>query len=115
MHKHFIKTVLFILFCLINFYSCKSNKKVAKETVVTGDEKKTQGFTKGVVTKYDVDGCTFLITLENGKRLHPLNLDEAYQIDGLGVWIKYIFQREAITVCMAGEVIKITAIEKEKK
>lgn len=95
--------------------SCKSRKEANKEPIPASAGKTREGFTKGTVIKYDVDGCTFLISLENGNRLHPVNLEEEFQKDGLKIWFRYTFQKEVMTVCMAGEVVKITAMEKAEE
>lgn len=71
------------------------------------------GFLKAtVVDKTGLDGCRFMLQLEDGKMLQPLNLGEKYMKDGMKVWVQYTIQKDVMTVCMAGDVVNITEIEK---
>tara|TARA_B110000211_G_C14045601_1_gene538780 strand:- start:191 stop:583 length:393 start_codon:yes stop_codon:yes gene_type:complete len=70
-----------------------------------------KGFTKGVIVdKTGLDGCTFLIEIDNSKILHPINLDDKYKKDGLGIYIVYKKSRKA-TTCMNGQPIIISKIQ----
>lgn len=89
--------------------SCRVNVKpvqeVRKEPVPS-----FMGFTKGTVINSTLDGCTWLIELEDSKKLEPVNLKEELKKDGLKVWIQYKHY-ENFSFCMAGEMVTITAIE----
>jgi hypothetical protein len=62
-----------------------------------------------------VDGCKWLLSLPEGKRLVPSSiLPAAYQSDGLTVWLKYAVKKSAVGTCMAGEVIDVVGIETRK-
>ena len=58
-------------------------------------------------TLYDytgLDGCSWVIKLEDGQTLEPSNLD-GFDIeikDGEKVWVKYSLAKEQISICMAG-------------
>ena len=59
-----------------------------------------------------LDGCGFVIEVENGKTLIPMNL-EAFDIalsDGSEVLLSYAVQEDAIGICMAGDIVKIECI-----
>lgn len=73
-----------------------------------------EGFVKAEIKKYEVDGCGFMIFLEDGKKLNPDNLQEQFQREGLKVWVKYGIRKNAMSICMAGDNVIITAIEPRK-
>jgi len=60
-----------------------------------------------------LDGCGFVIELENGNKLEPLNLSD-FDIDlndGKKVWISYHLTTNMIaTTCMVGDIIEIDCI-----
>lgn len=68
------------------------------------------GFTKATIINYTVDGCTWMIELEDGKKLEPINLKDEFKKNNLKVWIQYKHY-ENFSFCMAGEMVTITAIE----
>jgi hypothetical protein len=75
-----------------------------------------QGYVQATVTLYDVDGCKWLITLADGKRLIPSpGLAEAFAVDGLKIRLKYSVKKGAVGTCMAGTIVEISAIEKSTK
>ncbi len=62
-----------------------------------------------------LDGCGFVVELENGNKLEPLNLSD-FDInlnDGKKVWISYHLTTNMIaTACMVGDIIEIDCITK---
>ncbi len=94
-------------------------KKKTSETIV--DTHEQNGFVKATVINYTVDGCTFMLqpdaaaqgetTGKVDKKLQPVNLSEDFKTDNLKVWIKYQHFK-GNSICMVGEMITITAIEK---
>jgi hypothetical protein len=62
-----------------------------------------------------LDGCGFVIELENGNKLEPLNLSD-FDInlnDGKKVWVSYHLTTNMIaTACMVGDIIEIDCITK---
>lgn len=117
MLRKLLKTSFYLLlFTVTIMASCTgpkqtTSKKNTEQTIV----KKHPGFTKGTINRFEIDGCSFLITIEGGKKLNPLNLGEEFKKDGLNIWFKYIYQKEVMTTCMAGDVIKITEIKNAEK
>lgn len=83
---------------------------------------KYKDYKKGTVTKFDVDGCSFIITIQDENQSDPtipedrliaVNLEDQYKQDGLKIWIMYVPEKqESLSTCMAGEIVRITAIEK---
>ena len=105
--------------------SCSKKKKDNKESTEANDpsmqakmdsiryaEKEAQGFVQAtVVDNSGLDGCRFMLQLQSGKKLQPLSLEEKFMKDGAKVWIKYREQKHAMSVCMAGDVVQVLAIE----
>lgn len=60
-----------------------------------------------------LDGCGFVIELENGDRLEPLNLSD-FDIDlkdGRRVWVSYHLTENFIgSLCMVGDLVEIDCI-----
>jgi len=59
-----------------------------------------------------LDGCGWLIELENGKWLNPININE-YNIEksnGLTVSFKYEEVNNVATICMSGKTVNLTFI-----
>jgi hypothetical protein len=73
------------------------------------------GYKKAEVINYAVDGCSWMIKLEDGTKLQPLDLQQEFKKNNLKVWIKYEVKKGNPGVCMAGEMITINAIELRKK
>ena len=70
-----------------------------------------EGYEKAtVIDNTGLDGCRFMLQLESGKKLQPTNLEEQYLKNGKQLWIKYVVQKDAMSVCMAGDVVNITSI-----
>ena len=100
--------------------SCSKKTVPASEIKIEATEQKTiemdyekEKFVRAtVVDMTGLDGCQFLLKLEDGKKLEPINLDPAYKKDGLPVWIKYIDSKGSMSICMTGKMVRIIAIEK---
>lgn len=80
-------------------------------------DKSKEGYVKArIIDKRGLDGCGYIIELENKEHLQPMNLDKKFQKKNLKVWIKYSVPKKApVSVCMMGKMIEVTAIEKRKK
>ena len=59
-----------------------------------------------------LDGCGFVIELNNGDYLEPTNLtDFAINIqDGQKVWISYSPNTQMMSICMVGQIVDIDSI-----
>lgn len=58
-----------------------------------------------------LDGCGYVIELENGKRLEPVNLSEfsITPVNGSKIWVKYhLF--EGGSICMVGDLVEVDCI-----
>src|SRR5687768_8560253 len=84
---------------------------------VTADTTKQKPATPGLIAatvkdNSGLDGCTFLLVLYNGKKIEPLNLPAEYKKDGMKVRVKYHQRKDAMSVCMSGEIVMLDIIEK---
>jgi hypothetical protein len=70
-----------------------------------------KGYVKAFVTEVSLDGCSFMLQLEDGKRLEPDGLQPEFEKDSLKVWLKYT-EEDRMSVCMAGQTIKVIDIKK---
>ncbi len=68
------------------------------------------GYTKATIINSTIDGCLWMIQLEDGKMLEPVNLKDEFKKEGLKVWIQYKHY-ENYSFCMAGEMVTVTAME----
>jgi len=59
-----------------------------------------------------LDGCGYLIVLEDGTRLEPINLNSqtVAPADGKKVWITYTKATNSASICMVGDMVEITCI-----
>ncbi|MES2799960.1 MAG: hypothetical protein V4638_08085 [Bacteroidota bacterium] len=79
--------------------SCSSEK-------CPGGEKAT------LVDLTGLDGCGFVIELEDGSRLEPTNLldYDNTPVNGKKVWVKYQTV-DGGSICMVGQIVEITCLE----
>ena len=59
-----------------------------------------------------LDGCSWVIKLDNNEVLEPINLSE-FTIElkeGKKVWIKYTEQNDLASICMVGPIVRIDTI-----
>lgn len=99
-----MKIHLLITSTVLVFLACTGTKtsNTAKEI--------PEGAVKAEVRKYDVDGCGYMLFLEDGKKLNPDNLPEEFKKEGLKVWIVYGIKKDAMSICMAGDNVRISRI-----
>ena len=57
----------------------------------------------------NLDGCNYLLEMENGQKLEPKQWPGKYSKDGLKVYVQYK-KIEGMSICMAGVMVDITAI-----
>ena len=72
----------------------------------------SQGYKKGtIVDMTGLDGCGFMIKLENGKTLEPTQLDDQFKKAALPVWVRFSIPKSLNSICMSGQLVNITGIE----
>lgn len=99
--KHIGLTAALLLFIC----ACKSKEKQPAVDYAQ------QGYTKATVRDYQLDGCRYMIFLDETRKLEPDALPEDMKRDSLAVWVKYQSDPR-MSVCMAGEPVKIIDIKK---
>ena len=99
---------LIFLVCLAFFLSCKTKPEVSK------NEQSGCNTSATVKDFTGLDGCTFLIILENGDKLLPAKVnDESFTFrDGQKIRFDYKEMKDAMSICMAEKmIIEVTCIE----
>ncbi|MGQ0829062.1 MAG: hypothetical protein ACT4ON_11795 [Bacteroidota bacterium] len=108
--KNKLKNIVLITLVIITT-ACSQKTGTTQSTVKEQDK---AGFTKATVINYKLDGCSWMLQLEDKNRLEPINLKEEFQKENLKVWVQYEIFKEGASICMAGEMVKIIAIELRK-
>ncbi|MBC7863119.1 MAG: hypothetical protein IAF38_09100, partial [Bacteroidia bacterium] len=82
--------LIFLSLLLLSLVACKGHKTAVDYYPAAKMDRhyESQGFLKAVVKKYDIDGCGFMLFLDDTKKLNPKNLDEKFKKEGLKVWVK---------------------------
>ena len=85
-------------------------KDAPKEVIINYQQ---EGYIPGtIVDMTGLDGCNYMIKLENGKKLEPDKLEDQFKQNDLPVWIKYSIPKSAMGICMSGQMVILTAIQK---
>ncbi len=71
-----------------------------------------------VITTNDLtglDGCTWVLTLEDGTRLEPINLKTYIPtpVEGEKVWVSLAPAKNMASICMVGPMVEITCLERQ--
>jgi hypothetical protein len=90
---------------------CAKNISTVQSNSTVPDNK----LTAATVINYQVDGCNYLLQLMNGEKLEPVNLTEEYKKDQLKVLIKYHYEKDKMSVCMAGKIVFLDLIKLQKE
>lgn len=96
--------ILLSCFFLLTAQKCKQkNGSQNADCQVMGTIKDFQG----------LDGCGFMIVLENGEKLQPVQSADANLelTNGLNIKFSYEEVTNQVGICMAGKMVKITCIE----
>jgi hypothetical protein len=115
-----IAIIFSVLIFSFSFNACCSKKKIKTDTTTTNTppsprDFEAEGFLEATVIIYEVDGCTWMLRLMNQKLLQPYTpLPTNFQKNDLQVWIKFTAEKDAMTTCMAGDVVNVVAIELKK-
>jgi hypothetical protein len=97
-----IKNIFSFILITLLLFSCKKNEC---PIAVKGELKDYIG----------LDGCGFVIILENGDRIEPINLSEfdIELVDNQKIWVDYhINENLSASICMVGDIVVIDCISK---
>lgn len=107
-----ISMVLMVIVLL--FTSC--HKKTSVIIIQTDDDLRSQNYVPAkVVLQTEIAGCGYLLALEDGKMLQPLNLNDTLKSNDLKLWIKYHPEKNAMSVCMMGAIVRIDDVKPRNK
>ncbi|MBI2270926.1 MAG: hypothetical protein HYU69_11335 [Bacteroidetes bacterium] len=111
-HLKYLLYILFVFISSLGIISCCCSKKAASATDTAKKQEvpdyEKAGYARATVIKYEVDGCGYLLQLGSGKKLEVLSLPEELKQEKKEVWIKYELDKNAASICMAGDIIKLT-------
>ena len=105
--KH-IKAIILNLALLSIMPSCKTTNNLPI-VVIEEPVSPYASYTKAIVIKYSLDGCNWMLQLEDGKKLEPRNLKDEFKKENLKVWVTYQTFND-YSFCMAGDIINIEDI-----
>lgn len=92
-----------LLFCL-SFIACKTkHNKTTPDAHTCLHKGKVQDFT-------GLDGCRLLIVLQDGRRLEPISHSETLK-DQQTIMFNYEIVEDAMSICMAGKIVRLTCLE----
>ena len=99
---------LIVLLC--SLIAC--HKKATVPVILTQEELRMQKFVPAkVVLQSELAGCTYLLALEDGKMLEPVNLHDTLKQNNLRLWVKYQVEKSAMSVCMVGKMVRIDTVK----
>lgn len=90
--------------------SCKSNSDVVNSKNVL-----TNYLEVKVVDARGLAGCGFLLEDKNSVRYQPVNLADSLTLDGKKIFILFVDEKNKMTTCMGGRLIRITDVKVLKK
>ncbi len=86
------------------FYSCDSTRESTKQ------DKSYEGLVPAMILDYsELDGCEYILTLNDGQKLQPIELPDEFASDSMRVLISYKFLDQP-GICMTGRIIQLNAI-----
>jgi hypothetical protein len=102
---------LIVLIVIIFFGSCASKKQIVEDD----NEMFIQKFIPVTVKNAaGLDGCSFLLVKDSVTSFQPVEFSDSLKLDGLKLWIKFSVVNQ-MSVCMAGQTIKLAAVKYRKK
>jgi hypothetical protein len=109
-----LNRLILIFLILVSCHSLKRSKTNAQEPIKETIDYTTLSYERGIVRFTELDGCKYLIHLDNGKRLQPDKLDTAFEKDSMKVWIKYKVH-DRMNICMRGITVDVIDIKLRKE
>ncbi len=100
--------MLYKLFIILLFLS-----SCIKSTSNVNADKDIIMITAKVIDAKGLDGCNFLLELDDGKKVQPLSLPSEFSQDGLKVEVEFKVKTGMMSICMAGPTVEIIKIAKK--
>ncbi len=107
--KNKLKNIILITFIVLT--NACSHKTMSVQSLASEEK---ANFIKATIINYTLDGCGWMLQLEDEKKLQPVNLNNEFKKENLKVWVQYQPVKQGMSICMAGEIITITTIELRK-
>lgn len=84
------------------------HKKTTPVAVITDSELQALNYIPAKVTSQSgLAGCGFMLILEDGQMLEPVNLNDTLKQDQLRLWVKYQVEKKGMSVCMMGTMVRV--------
>lgn len=107
--KKIISPLFLILFAAVSITSC------CKKAAAPEPDYAALGYKKAVVINYALDGCVWMLEMEDKSKKEPKNLPEEFRVENKNVWVKYSpAKKGGMSICMAGEMVEIEDIKARK-
>ena len=117
MRNFYLTAIGFGFTALTMLTACPGKNETEQQTTTEASTKQTMEPIKQdwlqvkVVDMRGLDGCRFLLELENGKRLQAINLSPEHQKTGLKLRITYKMAEGYMGICMAGDMVELVNVE----
>src|SRR5687768_13149848 len=92
---------IIIMLAIVLALGCGMPGKTGSETIPAGAIATT------VVDYRELDGCTFLLELDDKQKLQPVNLPLEFQKHGVRLYVLYKV-KDGMGICMAGKMVELT-------
>lgn len=106
------KQVIFGTLLFLLFVSCKTTQE--ENSAVSPSGSVPKGYVTATIKQIALDGCNWMLVLENQQQLEPVNLADSLKINELPVLVNYV-PAPGPSICMAGQRIRIIDIKKKLK
>ena len=95
--------IIGIIIIALSLFACKATKTSTCDNAVEAK----------LVNLTGLDGCSWVIELENGNKLEPINL-KSFDIklrNKKKIWVSYTDAKDYVSICMTGKIVRIECIE----
>jgi hypothetical protein len=107
-----IRELLVLPLFIVLFFSCSACRNSKTSAV----EESVAGYTAVTVRNFTgMDGCSFVLVVNDSLRYEPVDLADSLKQDELQLWIRFKPVKDHMSICMAGTAIKITEARYRKK
>ncbi|MCC7302822.1 MAG: hypothetical protein IT233_09280 [Bacteroidia bacterium] len=105
MNKIISRTLLLLLIA-VAIHSCCAKKAPPEPDYAA------LGYKKATVINYALDGCMWMLEMEDKTKKEPQNLPEDFRVENKAVWVKFKpAKKGSMSICMAGEMVEIEDIK----